>query len=695
MQQLDKQQNSKKVQSKIFISGRYSDLSYLLNLKDEKNRHLPYLTCISKIDNQRKIKKILINGANRDLITWSSDFNCLVWKGKNKLELYFKTVLTAFEIQINLVLKNGEIKDIQCGSENFLILTKSGKVFSLSSYKTNTYPKMQKLRLNSIPLEDPKESTWEKLRPVPFFNDPENSRTVIKIVMCTLTNYFLCDGNVLYANGVNTHGQLGDGTTRSKRHPILISNNVKNVFSGSFSNNFFFTTLNNELFGCGKNYEGNLGFGNFKSSSTPQKIPDWAGDDILDIYCGAEASFLITNKGEIYGCGARRFNGIGTNKSKFTKIKKLRSKKVLRVRGGGLITFAFTNDNQLFCWGEENKFRLKDQYQEYEERRSWWYKPRQINLPPICGSILDLEISCGFSSSILYPFLKDESKTLKEDFKNLYETKIFYDSNLICLNSNKNGNGNENENFSIPIHKILLELRTNLKIEELQKIISKNNYSKKEIDLFLKWVYFDKLSKTNEIKDIFNSCNINYPPVKNSLDNDLLKLFKDEDSKDFHIIVDTDINPKERYGDEDDDLIILNKKQLKRNRRKNRKKKRKQKAKRKKRQQNNNYNNNRFQNVKVHKFILFTRSGLYRFMFNNLNKEEKSINQIQDYTGKSKQSLQILIKYLYTNKIELINQNINQKTVINELEDAIDYYQLNKNSNLNEQLNTLLFKENI
>ncbi|KAJ3436087.1 hypothetical protein M0812_18133 [Anaeramoeba flamelloides] len=140
-------------------------------------------------------------------------------------------------------IENEEIKDIQSGCWTYLILVKSGKVFSLA----------QKNSCCEVPLSDPESSTFEKIRPVPFFNKKENNRKVDTFAMVGWSNYFVCKD-----------GRLGDGTSnKSKNLPVLIFENVTRVFGGVKGYGFFFTTKNNELYTAVQNSWRMLG--NWKS----------------------------------------------------------------------------------------------------------------------------------------------------------------------------------------------------------------------------------------------------------------------------------------------------------------------------------------------------------------------------------------------------------------------------------------------
>ncbi|KAJ6245134.1 hypothetical protein M0813_20583 [Anaeramoeba flamelloides] len=584
--------------TQIFFSGKRN---YLVNqLINQNENKCPQWTPLSKIKNANKVRKIV--SGNRQ--------NCLIWKGVNNLEFYQTMTNQKFFKSKFFTIEKEEIKDIQSGHSTYLILTKSGNVFSLA----------QNVSYCEVPLSDPESSTFEKIRPVPFFNKKENNQKVETFAMVGWSNYFVCKDGKLFGNGYN-EGRLGDGTSnRSKKLPILIFENVTRVFGGVQGYGFFFTTKNNELFAAGLNHRENLGIGNSINQKSPVKVPNWKAEDILYLQTNGNHSILITKEGKTYGCGRAGYNGFTQNKSTFTEIEELKNKKVVEYSGGTKMSLALTNENELFGWGFETNNHPTDQY-----GNTTIQTPRKFNLPEIFQNnpSIKLKITCGTHCIYLYP---SYNNCLIQDFQKLFESKIFCDSKLSL-----------NENTQVPIHKIIVESRTNLQISTIEDLINKESFSKQEILLFLKWVYFDEITNVDLLKHIFNSLNISYPP-KNTFQKDLHDLFNDEDSKDFTLLIKNDDEDEEEYEE-----------------------------------------------IAVHKIVLLTRSGLFREMFENTTEESKSV---KDYSGKSIESIEILIKYFYTEKIELTADHDIQ-LIIEELEDSIEYYQLNENSNILSQLNQI------
>ncbi|KAJ6233143.1 hypothetical protein M0813_30249 [Anaeramoeba flamelloides] len=580
--------------TQIFYSGNKNVL--VNHLTDENENKSPRWTLLSKIKNANIVRKI-VSGSNQ---------NCLIWKGINNLEFHqTRNKIKSFTIE------NEEIKDIQSGCQTYLILTKSGNVFSLSGLCTYC----------EIPLSDPQLSTFEKIRPVPFFNKKENNRKVDTFAMVGWSNYFVCKDGKLFGNGYNS-GRLGDGTSNKQKNlPVLIFENVTRVFGGVQGYCFFFTTKNNELYTCGANSYGCLGIGNNTNQISPVKVPNWKAEDILYLQTNDSYSILITKEGKTYGCGRAGYNGFTTNKSTFTEIEELKNKKVVEYFGGSRISLALTNENELFGWGFETENHPTDQYGNIRIQT-----PRKFNLPEIFqkNPSIKLKITCGTECIYLYP---SYSNFLIQDFQKLFESKIFCDAKLSL-----------NENIQVPIHKTIVESRTNLQISTIEDLLNKESFSKQEILLFLKWVYLGEITNVDLLKRIFDSLNISFPP-KNTFQKDLHDLFNDEDSKDFTLLIKND-------EDEDED---------------------------------------EYEEIPVHKIVLLARSGLFREMFENTTEESKSV---KDYSGKSIESIEILIKYFYTGEIELTADH-DPLLVIEELEDSIEYYQLSENSNILSQLNEI------
>ncbi|KAJ6240246.1 rcc1 and btb domain containing protein [Anaeramoeba flamelloides] len=596
--------------SSLYLTGK-KDLKFVTQ---EKNNNLPKWT-ESNLKKTQTIKKIVI----------AAGYHFLVWKKPNKLEFYQKDKKKR-KYQLP---KNETIKDIVSSHVTYLILTESGKVWSLAD--SNNFKKKE------VPLVDQDQSTFEEIQYVTFFE--EKKLFVNSVAMGFASGYHLCNGDQLYASGSNFHGCLGLGENGQsggvqELMPVFVQDKVTKIFAGSMAMNFFFTTSQPDLlYACGRNGYGQLGIGSPVDQITPTVVKNFKGSEILTVSSGYYRSILITNEGQTFICGKKIRNGIGINKYIFTLIPQLKDKKVVQLATGFSQTLVLTDQNELYGWGFYDGCYPTDEINHNQ-------LPTKISLPGFFTNYLGskdlIRIACGPESTFIY---LDFKNTLSQDLRKLYKSQKFCDCEIGTLRN------------QIPVHKSLIECRTKLTIDQIQnKLFGEKSINKEQTLNFLKWIYYDEILDLEKLEQTFNLLELTFPPsVNNTLEKDIAQLYQDDDSKDFKILVKKD--DKEEKDNEDED-------------------------------KEGNY-----EEIPVHKFILLARSGLFMAMFDYVN-EKDNTNQVQDYTNKSIESLKILIKYFYTNSIELKTDQ-DPKLIVDELSDAVEYYQLNNQCNFENELNKI------
>ncbi|KAJ3452989.1 btk-binding protein-related [Anaeramoeba flamelloides] len=525
---------------------------------------LPKLTPISKI--KKPIK----------LVTGDAP-NLLVLNSQRKLDFYEKTQTN--ETIHHFDTPDEEIKDIVSGSKTFLILTRSGKVFSLA------------------------------------------------------------EGGMLYGSGYNRDDQLETGNKKDHQLPIFLFDKVDRVFGGVYSLSYHFTTTFNALFCSGDEVE--INSGRYLQKQRREKfikVPNWKASDIRDLKRGRSHALILTNEGKVFGCGVGDSNGLGSEYFPFVEIYMLANEYVTQIAVGRDHSLALTKKGEIYCWGLYKSEFPSDIIYESNYLDPFPTKVIVPNTFPISSAT---RFHCAYGITYIYNSFQD---CLIDDFKNLFESKKYCD---LILGSSEN---------EIKCHKTLIQSRFyNIAIEKIQQTFIKNEFTKEEINIFLKWIYYEEKSTTADqiVKKILESLNLSSLLNEHSFEGNLLKLYKDEDSKDIFLFIKDDVeNEKGEEKKEEKD------------------------------------------GIPVHKIIILARSGLFREMFENISENEKKINKIQDYSGKSKESLEILIKYFYTNKIELTNDE-DPQIICDDLEDAVEYYQLNENSNLPHELNKIKQQYNL
>ncbi|KAJ3426005.1 hypothetical protein M0812_28452 [Anaeramoeba flamelloides] len=412
----------------------------------EKNKNNLPKWSESSIKKTQTIKKIVSGKSS----------NFLVWKKPNKLEFYQKDKKKR-KYQLP---KNETIKDIVSSCYTYLILTESGKVWSLA--KSNRY--------KVVPFLDVDQSTFEKISTVTFFE--EKKLFVNSVVMGFASCYYLCNGDQLYASGSNSYGSLGLGENSFEEPmPVYVQDKVIKIFAGFFSFGFFFITSQPDLlYACGKTAGGQLGIGScVEKQKTPTAVKNIKGFEILTVSSGDRHSTLITKKGQTFGYGQQVTNGIGVQKKIFTLIPQLKEKKAVQLSIGTRQTFVLTDQNELYAWGYNGLFPT-DQFNKIFQKL-----PTKIKLPD------------------------DDSK----DFKIL--VKIEYEQDEEEDNDEEEV---EEENYEeIPEHKFILLARSGLFREMFDYVNEKDNTNKvqdytnksiKSLKILIKYFYTNSIELTTD-----------------------------------------------------------------------------------------------------------------------------------------------------------------------------------------------------
>ncbi|KAJ6237289.1 hypothetical protein M0813_26845 [Anaeramoeba flamelloides] len=445
-----------------------------------------------------------------------------------------------------------------------------------------------------------------------------------------ISSYFLCsekNSSNMESFALYACGNSsGTGTNTAVDIPKKVCDNVVKVFSGVYCYHFWFFTLDNKIMGAGENGSHKLGYRDSRSKlSVPKEIliPNIECSDIKDLKGGYNHSLLLTNNGELYGAGERDANGLSKEVQEFTKIDTFSGIFVNQVSISHHFNLALT-DHGLYHWGTAY---LKSNKQLAS------VIPRKMQI----SESINLENYTFCNSSFAFYLVPKTDSSLREDFTNLFQSGKFCDDKIL----------------GVPVHKLWVQVRIGKPIEHFQRWIKENTFDKEQIFDFLNWIYSNKKNNINSLhsKLFFNEYINDNELKKSTLKQSLTKLYSDEDSKNFFIKV---LDPQDEDDDDNDD---------------------------------DDDNEQEFEEIPVHDFVLYARSGLYRELFNNLN-EKQMTNKVQDYSKKTIETLELFIKYLYTEELALTADD-DPELVVEELSDAMEYYQLNPKSQLSRALNQI------
>ncbi|KAJ5075963.1 btk-binding protein-related [Anaeramoeba ignava] len=488
--------------------------------------------------------------------------------------------------------KMDSIDQIDCGSEFWIVKTTSGKVFSWGENKHG------QLGFEVI------KSTDEPTQ-IPFFKD----KSVRDVACGVLTTYIITEDHKLYSFGYNYYGQTGKITeSRVVLKVTQVASNALKVFSGRDSHFMFLQTLDHEIYACGRNEYGQLGVPKIERLDSLTLLPFFEGKNIVSFACSFyHTSVLVIENGvyTVYTSGGGKTNGIGVNSDSFVVIPSFINEDIRWITSGSAHSLAMNSKKEIFIWGKNagyGELGMGD-------------NPQFLLIPTrIIINNLDLfgqiDIICGSLNTFVYSQCKS---TLHEELRDFFFEKKL--ANFVIPF--------QNGDHKIEVHLEFINARIGSENAEKLKgfLLTK---SANFVEHFFQWVYYGEFSSA--VKETlmylgFDEETIQKNIRKNSLIEMVNKMYLDENTKDFAIVVGN-------------------------------------------------------QKIKAHKSILYSRSGLFKGMFLSVTNDKS--NQVNDYSNRSAKSIEQFIYFLYHDKFE--GKVKKKKKFLKELDDADDYYQIyNKN----------------
>ena len=236
-----------------------------------------------------------------------------------------------------------EIKQISCSSGHTLLLKNNGEVWACGAGTNGV-----------LGLGDVASRTL-------FTKVTTNINNDVKQVACGRYHSIILkkDGS-LWTCGQNSFGQLGLGTKDSNAHTTFqqvttnINNDVKKIACG-YGTHTVILKNDGSVWVCGDNQYGQLGLGvaNTTVITTFTKVTTNINNDVKDVYCGFNYTFILKNDGSIWSCGGNAYGQLGlgntTTKTTFTKVTTNVNNDVKQIACGDYHTIILKNDGSV--WG--------------------------------------------------------------------------------------------------------------------------------------------------------------------------------------------------------------------------------------------------------------------------------------------------------------------------------------------------------
>jgi alpha-tubulin suppressor-like RCC1 family protein len=177
----------------------------------------------------------------------------------------------------------------------------------------------------------------------------------------------LTSTGALYSWGYNNVGQLGIGTTKNSKVPVLVHMPAGVTVTGIAAGQFhcLAVTSTGAVYAWGFNGSGQLGNGTTNNASLPQLVPLPAGVKATAVGAGDNHSLVVTSTGAVYTFGKNNFgqlgNGTTTNSLSPVLVKLPTGVKATAAAAGGVsptakvpgedYSIALTGSGQVYAWG--------------------------------------------------------------------------------------------------------------------------------------------------------------------------------------------------------------------------------------------------------------------------------------------------------------------------------------------------------
>ena len=164
----------------------------------------------------------------------------------------------------------------------------------------------------------------------------------------------------LYAFGDNTDGALGNGTTTDAYVPTVITlpGGVTPTGGAAGGDHSLAIGSNGLLYAWGLGTDGQLGNGTTTTSSTPVKVSLPPGVVPVAVAAGDDHSLALGSNGTLYAWGYNGYgqlgNGTKTNEDTPVTVSFPSGVKATAIAAGENLSLALGSDGNVYAWGDGN-----------------------------------------------------------------------------------------------------------------------------------------------------------------------------------------------------------------------------------------------------------------------------------------------------------------------------------------------------
>jgi alpha-tubulin suppressor-like RCC1 family protein len=173
-------------------------------------------------------------------------------------------------------------------------------------------------------------------------------------------NLYLQPNGSVWAWGLNSSGQIGDGTTTTRKSPVQLTTltGMEAVSSGTA----YSLALKNDgtVWAWGLNTSGQLGDGTTTQQTSPEQLTTLSG--MIAVSAGGSQSLALKNDGTVWawGLNANGQLGDGTTTQQTSPEQLTTLSGMVAISAGTSHSLALKSDGTVWAWGKNNNGQLGD-----------------------------------------------------------------------------------------------------------------------------------------------------------------------------------------------------------------------------------------------------------------------------------------------------------------------------------------------
>jgi alpha-tubulin suppressor-like RCC1 family protein len=215
--------------------------------------------------------------------------------------------------------------------------------------------------------------------------NPISGKTPIQVACGTYhTTVLMSDGSI-YGCGDNYDGELGTGDTLNTNTLTLMTGisgkTPIQVACGDVHTAVLMS--DGSIYGCGYNHYGQLGTGDTSNTNTLTLMTGISGKTPIQVACGDYYTAVLMSDGSIYGCGYNRYGELGTGDTSntLTLMTGISGKTPIQVACGGYYTAVLMSDGSIYSCGYNNDGALGTGNTPNTNRLTAMIRPANMTTP--------------------------------------------------------------------------------------------------------------------------------------------------------------------------------------------------------------------------------------------------------------------------------------------------------------------------